>query len=62
MTIDFSHLAPLIWVITAVILLGVAVVIIRFFWQHLVKYLVQGCAVIVGIIALFVILHYLKVF
>lgn len=62
MTIDFSHLAPVIWIITAVILLGVVVVIIRFFWQHLVKYLVQGCAVILGIIALLVLLHYLKVF
>lgn len=62
MTIDFSHLTPVIWIITAVILLGVVVVIIRFFWQHLVKYLLQGCAVILGIIALLVLLHYLKVF
>jgi hypothetical protein len=62
MTIDFSNLSPVIWIITAVILLGVAIVIIRFFWQHLVKYLVQGCVIILGIIALLVLLHYLKVF
>ncbi len=62
MTVDFSHLAPVIWLITAVILFGVVVVIIHFFWQHLVKYLAQGCAVILGVIALLVLLHYLKVF
>jgi hypothetical protein len=62
MNIDFSHLAPVIWIITAIILLGVAVVIFRFFWQHLVKYLVQGCAIFLGIIALLVLVHYLKVF
>ena len=62
MTIDFSNLAPAIWIITAVILLGIAVVIIRFFWQHLVKYLLQGFVILLGIIALGVLLHYLKVF
>jgi hypothetical protein len=41
----------------------VAVVLIRFFWKHILKYLLQGCLVIVGILALLALLHYyFKVF
>jgi hypothetical protein len=37
-------------------------VIIRFFWRHLLKYLFQGCLVILAVIALLALLHYFKVF
>ena len=41
----------------------VAIVVIRFFWRHLLKYLFQGCLVILVIVALLAIAHYyFKVF
>jgi hypothetical protein len=41
----------------------VAFVIIRFFWQHILKYIVHGCLGIVGILVLLALLHYIfKIF
>ncbi len=62
MSINFSQLAPFVWILAAVLIIIVAVVIIRFFWQHILKYLLHGCVVIVAIIALLALLHYFKVF
>jgi hypothetical protein len=58
MNIDMSQLAPYIWIMAAVLVVIVAFVVIRFFWQHILKYLLQGCLVIVGILALLAVLHY----
>ena len=62
MTIDFSQLPLLIWIVVAVVIISVIVIVIRFFWQHVVKFALQGCAVILAIIALLFLLHYFKVF
>jgi hypothetical protein len=63
MNIDLSHLASYTWIFAAFIVIILAIVIIRFFWQHVLRYLLQGCLVILGIIALLAILHYyLKLF
>jgi len=62
MLLDFSQLAPFIWILAAVLIIIVAVVVIRFFWRHVLKYLLHGCVVIVAIIALLALLHYFKVF
>jgi uncharacterized membrane protein len=62
MSLDFSQLAPFIWILAAVLIIIVAVVVIRFFWRHVLKYLLHGCVVIVAIIALLALLHYFKVF
>jgi hypothetical protein len=62
MNFNFSWLTPYLWIVGAVLLIIVAFVIIRFFWQHLLKYIVQGCLAIVGIIILVAILKFLKVF
>ncbi|MFH1524759.1 MAG: hypothetical protein ABIF04_07315 [Chloroflexota bacterium] len=62
MTIHFSQLAPFIWAIAAVLVIIIVVIAIKFFWQHILKFLLHGCAVIVAIIAILVLLHYLKVF
>jgi hypothetical protein len=62
MNIDFSQLAPYIWLVAAVLVIAVAFVLIRFFWQHILKYVLQGCLVIVGIIVLLAVLHYFKLF
>jgi hypothetical protein len=62
MTVDGSQLAPYIWIVAAILAVIVVFGIIRFFWQHIVKFLLQGCLVIVGIIILLEVLHYLKAF
>ena len=63
MNIDMSQLAPYIWILAAILVVIVAFVVIRFFWQHILKFLLQGCLVVVGIIALLAVLHYfLKLF
>jgi len=62
MNIDLSQLAPYIWYMAAFLVVVVILVAIRFFWQHILKYLFHGCLAIVGIIVLLAILHYFKVF
>ena len=62
MPINLSQLSPYLWIVAAILLIIVAFAIIRFFWQHIVKYLLQGCLVVVGIIVLLAVLRYFKVF
>lgn len=62
MNIDMSHIAPYIWIVAAVVVAFVIFIIIRFFWQHVLRYLFNGCVAIVGIIVLLAILHYFKIF
>lgn len=60
LTTFFSN--QVVWVVLAVVGIIIAFVIIRFFWKHLLKYLLQGCLVVVGIILLLALLRYFKVF
>ena len=64
MNIDFSAIPynQIVWWILIGLGVVVAVVVIRFFWRHILKYLFQGCLVILAIIALLALLHYFKVF
>ena len=65
MSIDFSTIPynQIVWWILAILAIIVVFVVFRFFWRHLLKYLFQGCLVIVGIVALLAVLHYyFKVF
>jgi hypothetical protein len=64
MSIDLTELFSnqVVWVVLAVVGIIVAYVIIRFFWKHLLKYLFQGCLVVLGIILLLALLRYFKVF
>ena len=64
MTINLASmpLPIIVWAVVIIIAIVVAVAVIRFFWKHILKYLVQGCAVILVIIALLALLHYFKVF
>ena len=65
MTIDFSAIPynQIVWWVLIVLAVIVVVVVIRFFWRHILKYLFQGCLVILVIIALLALLHfYFKVF
>ena len=63
MNINISQFAPYIWIL-AVILVGLAAfAVFRFFWHHILKFIVQGCLGIVGILALLALLHYIfKIF
>ena len=62
MNIDMSQFSSFIWIFGAVLAVVVAIVVIRFFWRHILKHLLQGCLGIVGIIILLAVLHYFKIF
>lgn len=64
MTIDFSAIPynQIVWWVLIILGIIVAFVVIRFFWKHILKYLFQGCLVILVIIALLALLRYFKVF
>jgi hypothetical protein len=64
MNIDFSTIPynQIVWWVLAILGLILAFVLIRFFWRHVLKYLFQGCLVILAVIALLALLDYFKVF
>jgi hypothetical protein len=62
MNINLSQFSPYLWLVAAILLVIVVFIVVRFFWQHIVKYLFQGCLAIVGILILLEVLHYFKVF
>lgn len=62
MNVDMSQLTPYIWFLAALLVVVVAFIVIRFFWRHILKYILQGCLAVVGIIILLAVLHYFKVF
>jgi ABC-type bacteriocin/lantibiotic exporter with double-glycine peptidase domain len=64
MSIGLSSIStsPFIWLALIVIAVIVIYVIVRFFFQHILKFLVQGCLVLLVIAALLALLHYFKVF
>lgn len=64
MTFDFSTITPdqIVWGFVIFFALLIVFVVVRFFWQHVVRYLLHGCVVILAIIGLLALLHYLGVF
>jgi hypothetical protein len=65
MSVDFANIPfnQIVWGVLIIIGIILALVLIKFFWQHLLKYLLQGCLVIVLILGLLAVLHYyFKVF
>ncbi len=62
MTINFSEMAPFIWVLAAVLVLVGVGVVIRFFWHHVLRFVIHAGIVIVAVVLIFAILRYLKVF
>ncbi len=60
MNINLSTLPynQMVWIIVAIVAVVLAFVVIRFFWRHILKYLFQGCLVILAILALLAALHY----
>jgi hypothetical protein len=53
-----SQIAPYFWLVVAILAAIVLFVVIRFFWHHILKFVLQGCLAIVGILALLAVLHY----
>jgi hypothetical protein len=62
LTVNISQLAPLIWILAAILIVILAIVVVRFFWRHVLKFLIQAGLVALVIIALWAVLHYFKVF
>jgi hypothetical protein len=63
MSIDMAQLAPYIWIVAIILAIIVAFAVIRFFWHHILRYLLHGCVVILGILAVLAVLHfYFKLF
>ena len=63
MDINLAQLTPYHWILAVIQAVVLAFVLIRFFWQHILKYIVHGCIGIVGILALLAMLHYIfKIF
>ena len=58
MNIDMTTLAPYIWIVIIILVIIVAFVAVRFFWHHILRYLLHGCVVILGILALLALLHF----
>ena len=60
MNVDFAAIPynQIVWGILVIVGIILAFVVIRFFWKHILKYLFQGCLVIVGIFGLLAVLHY----
>jgi hypothetical protein len=59
MSINMTQLAPYLWILAIILVVVLAFVIIRFFWQHILKYIVHGCLGIVVILILLALLHYI---
>jgi glucan phosphoethanolaminetransferase (alkaline phosphatase superfamily) len=64
MSISLSSIStsPFIWLILIVLAVLIVYVFVRFFFQHVLKFLVQGCLVLLVIAAVLALLHYFKVF
>ncbi len=62
MSINFADLAPVIWVVAAALILTGVIIVIRFFWHHVLRFVVQAGVVILGVVLILAVLRYLKVF
>ena len=64
MTFDFSTITPnqLLWLVINLAAVVVLFVVVRFFFHHILKHLLQGCAVVLVILAILAVLHYFGVF
>jgi hypothetical protein len=64
MSFDFGTISlnSMLWLVAIVIAAILATIAVRFFYQHILHFLLRGCAILFLMIALLVILHYLKVF
>ncbi|MGD0613569.1 MAG: hypothetical protein ABSB41_18890 [Anaerolineales bacterium] len=50
------------WIVLALVLVVVVFMVVRFFFHHILKYLIQGCAFLLLVLVALALLHYFKVF
>ena len=64
MTINLSTISlnTLIWIILFIVAVAVIFIVVRFFFHHILKYVIQGCLVLFVIVAIIAILHFFRVF
>jgi hypothetical protein len=62
MSINFAEMAPFIWVLAAALIVVGIGVVIRFFWHHVLRFVIHAGIFIVAVVLIFAILRYLKVF
>ena len=58
MNFNLTQFAPYFWIVAIILVIIVAFIIIRFFWHHVLRYLLHSCVGIVGILILLALLHY----
>jgi hypothetical protein len=61
MSINLSQLGPFLWIVAAVLALVIVVVLVRFFFKHILRWALHGCAAILVLIVVLAILTYFKV-
>ncbi len=61
MTLNLSDIPSFMWIVGGVAVLAVAFVVIRFFWQHVIKVLLKVGVFILLILALAALLRYLGI-
>jgi len=61
MSVDFATIptSQLVWMAILVLVVIIAIVILRFFWRHILRYLLHGCLTILAILVIVAALHYL---
>jgi hypothetical protein len=63
MSVDLSMIdvSLVLWLLAIVVILGLIFVVVRFFFHHLLHFVIRGCGTIMFFVFLLVILRILKV-
>jgi len=63
MNFNLTQFGPYFWIVAIILVIVVAFVVIRFFWNHVLRYFFHGCVGILVMLAVVALLHYyFKVF
>lgn len=60
MTVNLSQLTPYIWILAAILAVVMVFAVIRFFWKHVLKFLVQIGLFILAVAALLALANYVR--
>jgi hypothetical protein len=61
MSVDFATFptSQLVWMAILVVAVIIVIVVLRFFWRHVIRYLLHGCLTLLAILVIVATLHYL---
>ncbi len=62
MTVNISEISPFMWIVIAAVVFFVALGIVRFLWQHVLKVVFKVGLVLLGVVAVVALLRYVGVF